>query len=275
MTPQRLARAFLGLCSFLPVVVAAQSTRATDLAAGKLLVASRDLHDPNFAETVVLLVHYDEEGVLGLILNRRTRIPIGRAFPDIQESAKGRSDSIYEGGPVQRAVALALLRSRGKIEKAECVFADVCMVSGKPLLEKILAEGTEPGMFRLYSGYSGWTAEQLQREVELGGWHIFRGDASMVFDAHPESLWSRLIRKTEERIALSYRVGLGRGEQGPRPGGDQRKAGSLGFARERGQFVAVARAVAGLRHGQPRLESQGHIVLARVANSPGACSTRP
>ena len=78
--------------------------------AGQMLVASRDLRDPNFAETVVLLVRYDEESVVGLILNRRTQIPIARVFPDLKE-AKGQTDPIYRGGPVERTAALALLRA--------------------------------------------------------------------------------------------------------------------------------------------------------------------
>ena len=183
--------------------VPAQSTRTGALAAGKFLVASRDLLDPNFAETVVLLVRYEEDGVLGLIVNRRTKVPIARAFPELPESAKGRSDPLYTGGPVGRTTALALVRSRARLERAERLFSDVFMVSGKSLLEKTMAAGTAPSTFHLYAGYSGWTAKQLQREVELGGWHIFPGDASMVFDPDPESLWSRLIRSTEQRIAVA------------------------------------------------------------------------
>src|SRR5580704_3889037 len=60
--------------NFLPV----QSKNAKSLGAGKLLVASRNLGDPHFAKTVILLVRYDEHGVLGLILNRRTDVPLSR-----------------------------------------------------------------------------------------------------------------------------------------------------------------------------------------------------
>jgi putative transcriptional regulator len=195
----------LGLLEVWTANAPAQSTGANALAAGKFLVASRDLLDPNFAETVVLLLRYEEDGVLGLIVNRRTRVPISRAFPDLPESVKGRSAPLYTGGPVRPTVALALLRSRVRPEGAEPVFADVSMVSGKSLLERTLAAGTLPSTFRLYSGYSGWTAKQLQREVEIGGWHIFPGDASMVFDPDPESLWARLIKRTEQRIAVDWR----------------------------------------------------------------------
>jgi putative AlgH/UPF0301 family transcriptional regulator len=183
---------------------AAQSVRGEDLAPGKLLVASRDLLDPNFVQTVVLLVRYseDEDSVVGLIINRRTQIPLARVFPELKE-AKGQSDPIYRGGPVERTAALALLRTRTKPEDAEHVFANVSMISSRTLLDKTIAAGMDPSMFHVYLGYAGWTARQLQGELELGAWHIFPGNAAAVFDTDPETLWSRLIRKTEERIALA------------------------------------------------------------------------
>ena len=203
MTIERLTRiAGLALLVAGAADLPAQSTRTEALAAGKFLVASRELLDPNFAETVVLLVRYEPDSVLGLIVNRRTKVSIARAFPELPDSAKGRSDPLYTGGPVGRTTALALVRSHARLERAEHVFSDVSLVSGKLLLERTLAAGTAPSTFHLYAGYSGWTAEQLRREVELGGWQIFPADAAMVFDPEPESLWSRLILKTEQRIAL-------------------------------------------------------------------------
>jgi putative transcriptional regulator len=83
---------------------AAQSMQPDDLAAGKMLVASRDLPDPNFSKTVILLVQYDDEGVVGLILNRRSKVPISRVLEDVG-GAKERSDPIYAGGPVGRTDA--------------------------------------------------------------------------------------------------------------------------------------------------------------------------
>jgi putative transcriptional regulator len=92
-----------------------QSQNPEDLSAGKLLVASRALADPNFAETVVLLVRCDAEGVVGLILNRRTNIPLSRVLEQF-ESAKDRSDPAYLGGPVETPAVFALLRSTAKLD---------------------------------------------------------------------------------------------------------------------------------------------------------------
>src|ERR1700733_6693857 len=108
-------------------VAAAQSTQPSDLGAGKMLVASRDLPDPNFSKTVVLLVKYDDDGVLGLILNRRSKVPVSRALDDVG-AAKDRADLIYAGGPVGSSTMLVLLRSRNKPGDAEKVFGDIYLV---------------------------------------------------------------------------------------------------------------------------------------------------
>ena len=125
-----------------------------------------------------------------------------RVFPELKE-AKGQTDPIYRGGPVERTAALALLRARTKPEEAEHVFANVSMISSRTLLDKTIAAAMDPSMFHVYLGYSGWTMRQLQGEIQLGAWRIFPGNAAAVFDPDPETLWGRLIRKTEERIALA------------------------------------------------------------------------
>jgi putative transcriptional regulator len=188
---------------FLAALLPAQSTRPKDLAAGKLLVASRDLGDPNFARTVVLLVHYDDDGVVGLIVNRRTKVPISRALEELK-AAKSRSDFIYAGGPVGRTDVLALVRSGTNLEEAKHVFGDVYLVASAGLLEKTMtANGADT--LHVYVGYAGWTPKQLESEVELGAWFIFSGDAATVFAANPASVWTRLIERTEDRVALAAR----------------------------------------------------------------------
>ncbi len=177
-----------------------QSTRPEDLAAGKFLVASRDLGDPNFAQTVVLLVHFDKDGVVGLVVNRRTGIPIARAL-DEMKGAKGRSDHLYSGGPVSRTSVLGLLRSKDNVDDAEHVFGDVYLLAKAETLSKAMESEAQADALHVYLGYAGWTRKQLAAEVELGGWFIFSGDAAVVFAASPESAWPRLIEKIEEHVA--------------------------------------------------------------------------
>jgi putative transcriptional regulator len=182
----------------------AQSTRVQDLGIGKLLVARRDSLDPVFAETVILLVHYDHGGTVGLAINRRTDVPIARALSESKgafKGVKGRSDPVYMGGPVEVQNVLALLRAGTMPEGATHVSGKVYLVSSRPLLEKTLAERADPGDFRVYLGYCGWGPGQLENETGHGFWHIFASDADLVFDSKADTLWSRLIARVGQRIA--------------------------------------------------------------------------
>ena len=173
---------------FFPV----QSKNAKSLGAGKLLVASRNLGDPHFAKTVILLARYDAQGVLGLILNRRRDVPLSRML-ESPKAAKDRSDPVYLGGPLEMPAVFALFQSPAKLEGAEHVFDSVCLIAAKPLFEQTLSARPDPGVFHVYLGYAGWTQDQLQMEVGLAAWFIFPADASTVFNANPDSLWLEMI----------------------------------------------------------------------------------
>jgi len=181
---------------FLPV----QSKDVKDLRAGSLLVASRNLADPNFAQTVILLVHYDPEGVVGLILNRCTDVPLSRVLEGFK-AAEGRSDPAYLGGPLQTTVLFALLQSAAKLDEAEHIFGSVYLISKKALFEQIISTRPDRSVFHVYFGYAGWSPDQLRTEVQLGAWFIFKADAKTVFDADPDSLWRQMIKKTELELA--------------------------------------------------------------------------
>jgi len=181
---------------FLPV----QSKNTKDLGAGKLLVSSRDFMDPSFAETVILLVHYDAEGATGLILNRRTDVPLSRVLEGVK-AAKGRSDTVYLGGPVGTPALFALIQSSAKLKGSEHIFDGVYLISTETLFEHTISKRPDPRVFHVYLGYAGWSTEQLRRELELGAWFVFQADARSVFDSDPGSLWPRMIQKTELKFA--------------------------------------------------------------------------
>ena len=189
------------LAALLFLACAPGFAQTDDLAVGKFLVASRDLGDPNFAKTVILLVHYTEDqGAVGLVVNRATDVPISRVFQELKE-AKGRTDPVYVGGPVELNSVLALLKTANKPENATRVFGDVYLISNKDPLKATLASGVEASVFHAYVGYAGWSAGQLEHEVELGAWHIMPADAATVFHSDPDSVWPRLIRRTETQVA--------------------------------------------------------------------------
>jgi putative AlgH/UPF0301 family transcriptional regulator len=182
--------------SLLPV----QSKNIRSLGTGKVLVASRDLGDPNFVKTVILLVRYDPQGVVGLVLNRRSHVPLSRVLKDLK-AAKDRSDPVYLGGPVETPAVFALLQSAARVEGAEHISGAIYLISAKPLFEQTISTRPDPGVFHVYLGYAGWTEDQLRREVELGAWYIFPAEAGTVFNSDPDSLWPQMIGKTELKMA--------------------------------------------------------------------------
>jgi len=179
-----------------------QSKDAKYLGVGKLLVASRGLADPNFAKTVILLIHSDDQGIVGLILNRRTDLALSRVLEGLP-GTKDRSDPVYLGGPVEVPAVSALLQSSTKVEGADHIFGGVYMIYSKTILEQTLAARPAPQVFHVYLGYAGWTNDQLRKEVELGAWFIFPPDPDAVFNSDPGSLWPQMIRKTEQKLAES------------------------------------------------------------------------
>jgi putative transcriptional regulator len=184
----------------LTAAAAAQSRSAEELGVGKLLVSSKGLPDPNFDKTVVLLIQYDDHGSLGLMINRRTDVTLSKLLEGV-DTAKHASDAVFEGGPVEMQTVFALLKAQKKPDDATSILSDVYLVNTKPPLQKALSDGSGSGDVRVYVGYCGWGPGQLENEMRLGGWWIFRGAAGTVFDPNPTSLWSRLILRTEQQIA--------------------------------------------------------------------------
>jgi putative transcriptional regulator len=167
-------------------------------AAGKFLVADRTLIDPNFTETVVLLLDYNDEGAMGLIVNRQTSVKLAELLPEMKVLQR-RQDAAYVGGPVQQDGILLLVRSKEDLEGATRVFGDVHVSASHEFLAKLASESADAERFRAFVGYAGWASGQLEREIATGSWHILPGDTGSVFDPSPEGLWERLIKKTQLR----------------------------------------------------------------------------
>ncbi len=178
----------------------AQSKKPEDLAAGKILVTTRGTRDPLFAESVVLLVRYSETDALGLMVNRRTTLPISRALRELKAAAENASP-VFVGGPVELDTVFALARAPRKPEGATEVLGDIYLIAAKPALEKALGGASNPSEMRIYLGYCGWGPHQLENEVRQGGWYIFNRSADLAFDAEPATLWTRLIGRAEAQMA--------------------------------------------------------------------------
>ncbi len=165
-----------------------------ELAKGKLLVASRRLSDPNFSETVVLLIEYGPDGAMGLVINRPSAVKLSTVFPDVKE-LKQRNDTIYVGGPVGVNQMLMLIRTTQTPEQSRSVIDDVYISSSWKVLEHLMKKATGEQRFRLFAGYAGWAPSQLDFERTRGDWHVLKADAETVFTLDPKALWQELIRR--------------------------------------------------------------------------------
>ena len=183
-----------------PVLPVFQST--ADLAKGKFLVASRDLGDPNFSETVILLLAYNQGGALGVVINRPTDVALSSLLPKVKGLQK-RKDFVYLGGPVARTNVLLLAQSNTQPKDSQHVFADLYLVTNQATLKQIIDKMSVKTKVRAYIGYAGWSAGQLDMEVERGGWHIVPADTAHIFDKAAEDIWPELIRRGETQWTRS------------------------------------------------------------------------
>lgn len=169
---------------------------ATRLRPGVFLYASPDLGDPNFARTVVLLVRYEpEQGAMGLIINRPGDLDAKTALPALAGMP------MYEGGPVETEAMLALVRTKRPSSDAVRVLDDVYLSGKGEDLEAAASGGRAFDRVRVFSGYAGWTAGQLERELKLGGWLLAPGDANSVFSREPGTLWRKVFSLMQRREA--------------------------------------------------------------------------
>jgi putative transcriptional regulator len=171
------------------------------LAVGNLLVAAREIGDPNFRETVVVLVSYGTKaGAAGFVVNRRTDVPVRRVLPDLL-IPRGTQPVAYDGGPVSRKEPRGLWRSPLPLDVANRVLPDTVLLGSPAALDQAIAAGATGDQLRVYLGYAGWSPGQLEREIARGDWHVMPGDSAIVFSPEPEGVWRRQIRLADVIIA--------------------------------------------------------------------------
>jgi len=177
-----------------------------DPKAGRLLVATPLLEDPNFRRAVVLIVEHEEtEGTLGVVLNRPTKIPVGRVLEQWTELITDPS-VLFTGGPVAPKSPLALALVPGKDEPLGWRALD-----GAPALARLgLLDLDAPAgllapaikALRVYAGYAGWSPGQLDMEIDEGAWYVLSAEPGDVFAARPERLWRTVLRRQDGDLAF-------------------------------------------------------------------------
>jgi putative transcriptional regulator len=159
---------------------------------GHFLVASRYLRDPNFVRSVVLMIHHNDEGAMGVVINRPADKTVRDVWEMIGNDPCDREDLIFIGGPVPGPlVAVHNLEAFSE----HVVLPEVYVSTHKDALDVLVRRKNVS--LRLYTGNAGWGSGQLEGELEAGGWLTTEATREEVF-GDPERVW----KSVTERIGL-------------------------------------------------------------------------
>lgn len=158
--------------------------------AGRLIVASPALEDPNFARTIVLVCAHDDDGAFGVVLNRATSEPVAAHLPGWAPSL-AEPPVVFVGGPVDPEVAVALAEGSN----------DPCLGT-VGLADVGVDDPAGCGRVRVFAGYAGWGPGQLDAELSAKAWRVVDGRPDDVFHERPDRLWSDVLRRQRGDIAM-------------------------------------------------------------------------
>ncbi len=162
---------------------------------GHALVASPYLTDPNFLRSVVYILRHDEEGAIGLVLNRPTQTDIGSLLEQLTETPLHNTSPVFYGGPVDGPLMMLFQCPSEGDTTAIHVASDqhkIVEICGN-------VDGSGIEKYRVFDGYSGWGAQQLDNELKHGGWLVWDIQPEQVF-ADPDELWQFVIRQIGREI---------------------------------------------------------------------------
>lgn len=168
---------------------------------GTFLVATPHLKDPNFRQTVVLICEHGSGGSLGLVINRRTNQHITEVLPQAT-GLHEKAGFVYTGGPVQKDSLLILHRLGREVPESRPIFDGVCLGGELGVLEDEFTQDQGEGLVRVYMGYAGWAAGQLQFELASGSWLVLPAQMKMVFARDPLQVWPAILRAQGGAYAL-------------------------------------------------------------------------
>jgi len=167
---------------------------------GRLLVATPNLTDPNFFRTVVLIIeHGDDDGALGVVLNRPSELEVARPLPAWAEVA-AQPPVIFVGGPVSPGSAICLARVRvGDGDEWEPLVGSVGAVDLNVGPDEVTPQ---PQEVRVFAGYAGWGPRQLEDEILSGGWFVVDAEPDDALIPVPDDLWSAVLRRQPGPLAM-------------------------------------------------------------------------
>ena len=166
---------------------------------GRLLVAMPVLDDPEFTRSVVLLIDHDEDGALGVVLNRASEVPVSEAT-DVLIDLVPAPGVLFGGGPVEPDALVAIGRAQDGATRSDTTFVDGLRLVDLDADPALAGDGIT--QVRLFAGYAGWAPGQLEHELWHGAWVVVDSEPSDVFTSRPATLWSDVLRRQDGRLRL-------------------------------------------------------------------------
>ena len=159
---------------------------------GRLLVAAPTLLDPNFDRTVVLVLEHGDDGAIGLVLNRPTATELAEPLPAWRWKAAS-PPVVFVGGPVSQTAAIALGRAGGGAVTDG--FAPLFAGLGTVDVARDPDDVGDIEEVRIFAGYAGWGAGQLEGEIDDGSWIVVDAEPGDALSEAPDDLWRRVLRR--------------------------------------------------------------------------------
>lgn len=169
---------------------------------GKCLIASPALVDPNFARSVVLIAEHNDEGAMGLILNRPTDAVVAEAVEELAGVVEPGAP-VFVGGPVHEQSVMVLAEFDDPGQAAAIVLEDVGFLPADAELAELSGRTRRA---RVFAGHSGWGPGQLDSELEEGSWIVGDPEPDDVFREDPEELWAAALQRKGGAYALLARI---------------------------------------------------------------------
>jgi len=164
---------------------------------GHLLLSNATLFDPNFRRTVVLIGHHDEEGAVGVVLNRPLDVTVDEAVPPLAALVQP-GDLVYQGGPVQPEAAVVVADFEDPTRAGVLALGSIGFLPEE-------ADPDDLGTIRrarVFAGYSGWGPGQLEEELGEDAWLVTPALPQDFFDEEPEQLWERVVARLGPAYAM-------------------------------------------------------------------------
>ncbi len=209
------AAALLLACILLGAALPSAASAQKRGGQAQFLIARNEIQDPFFEHSVVVMLPMPKSPlIVGLIINKPTRVTLDKLFPDTPEF-RNWAVPAYFGGPVDVRIPSVVFRSPTAPEHAVQLYGNVYLTFDYDLISKVFKNPQQASGPRMFLGRAQWSPNQLQNEIARGSWYRLQADGDLIFTSQPDSLWRILHARAKPSKYIRYRLPSGNPRAGP------------------------------------------------------------